>query len=85
MKLLFSFLAIFGFALSSNEAIKAVNIVPGGQNIGIEIKPGGLMVSGTYDIKYNGTTYNPSINSDIQKGDIIYKANDEVVKDKHFY
>ncbi|MCH5171625.1 MAG: SpoIVB peptidase [Erysipelotrichales bacterium] len=80
MKLLFSFLSIFGAIISPNQPLKAVNIIPGGQNIGIEIKPGGLMVSGTYDIKYGGKTYNPSLNSDIQTGDIIYKANGEVVQ-----
>ncbi|MCH5180455.1 MAG: SpoIVB peptidase [Erysipelotrichales bacterium] len=80
MKLLFSFLSILSVMVSGNHVMKSVNIVPGGQNIGIEIKPGGLMVSGTYDIKYEGKTYNPSSNSDIQKGDIIYKANDAVVQ-----
>lgn len=77
MKLLFSFLSIFG-TLTLN--VKAINIYPGGQNIGIEIKPGGLMVSGTYDVKEGGESYNPSKDNDIQKGDIIYKANNEVVK-----
>lgn len=81
MKLLFSFLALCSVAITTPKApIRNLNVVPGGQNVGIEIKPGGLIVSGTYDVKDETTSYNPSRDSDINKGDIIYKANDIVVK-----
>lgn len=44
MKLLFSFIGVLGVSLSANNApLKAINVIPGGQNIGIEIKPGGLL------------------------------------------
>lgn len=66
--------------LSTPNNLKAMNIVPGGQNIGIEIKPGGLIVTGTYDVKQDSFTYNPANDSDINKGDIIYKANSHIIK-----
>jgi len=81
MKLLFSFIGVLGVSLSvNNTPLKAINVIPGGQNIGIEIKPGGLIVSGTYNIEYEGKTHNPSDNNNIIKGDIITKANDIQVK-----
>ena len=59
---------------------KSINLIPGGQNIGIEIRTDGLIVSGTYDLKLeNGSIYNPSKNSDINRGDIIIKANNKAV------
>ena len=80
MKLLFSFIPMVAMSLNvSNGPLKAINVTPGGQNIGIEIKPGGLIVSGTYNIELDGKTYNPSDNN-ILKGDIITKANDKQVK-----
>lgn len=71
------FLPLFAFLLTS---AKSINLIPGGQNIGIEIRTDGLIVSGTYDLKLeNGSIYNPSKNSDINRGDIIIKANNKAV------
>lgn len=79
MKLFFSCLVgigIISFAITSPVIASALDLVPGGQNIGIEIRPDGLIVSGTYDIKVDkNTTYNPTRDSDIKVGDIIYEAN----------
>ncbi|MGM9859082.1 MAG: SpoIVB peptidase [Bacilli bacterium] len=76
MKKIF-FLPLFTFLLAS---AKSINLIPGGQNIGIEIKTDGLIVSGTYDLRLeNGSIYNPSKNSDINRGDIIIKANNKAV------
>ena len=72
------FLPLFAFLLTS---AKSINLIPGGQNIGIEIRTDGLIVSGTYDLKLeNGSIYNPSKNSDINRGDIIIKANNKIVR-----
>ena len=71
------FLPLFAFLFIS---AKSINLIPGGQNIGIEIWTDGLIVSGTYDLKLeNGSIDNPSKNSDINRGDIIIKANNKAV------
>ena len=53
-------------------------VIIGGDNIGIELDFEGILVSGTYDVKYNNTTYNPSQN-DIKKGDYIIKIDSNKV------
>ena len=68
--LLTLFLTFF-MAITSPVAILAKDLVIGGQNIGIELKSNGLLISGTYDVKQNGKIYNPKSDSDIRKGDLI--------------
>lgn len=58
---------------------EVANIIPGGENIGIEIKPQGVVVIGSYDVNIKNIDYNPSKDSDIVKGDLIYMVNDEVI------
>ena len=50
------------------------SIIPGGENIGIEIKSKGVVVIGGYDVVSESTSYNPIKESDIQKGDLIYQV-----------
>ncbi len=52
------------------------NLVPGGENIGIEVKSNGVLVVGFYNV--NG--YSPGIQAGLKKGDIIYKVDDTVIK-----
>ena len=47
-------------------------IIPGGENIGIEINTKGIIVVGTYEINNK----NPALESGIQIGDIITEIND---------
>lgn len=56
-------------------------IIPGGENIGVEIKPHGVVVVGGYDIVTDNVKYNPLEDSDIKKGDLIYKVNGEDIND----
>lgn len=73
LKMLFlSILCIIGFK-QGIVAANAVNLVPGGQTIGIEIRPDGLIISGTYDVKTSNGSYNPSKDSDIKRGDILFE------------
>ncbi len=51
------------------------SIIPGGENIGVEIRPHGVVVIGGYDVSNETLTYNPTKDSDIQKGDLIYQVN----------
>ena len=53
-------------------------VIVGGDNIGIELDFEGILISGTYDVKYNNTIYNPSRN-DIKKGDYIIKIDSNKV------
>ena len=48
-----------------------VFLVRGGENIAFEVRPDGLIVTSTYDVKIGNDIYNPSKHSDINKGDII--------------
>lgn len=51
------------------------SLIPGGENIGIEIKPDGVVVIGSYDVNNGKESYNPIKDSNIKKGDLIYKIN----------
>lgn len=68
---LLTLLLTFFMAITSPITIFAKNLVIGGQNIGIELKSNGLLISGTYDVKENGKIYNPKSDSDLRKGDLI--------------
>lgn len=49
------------------------NVIIGGENIGFGLKPAGLLISGTYDVKVGAESFNPKKN-DINKGDLIIEA-----------
>ena len=73
---IFPLFVIFLMSAKSVDPLYVTKLIPGGQNIGLEIKTDGLIVSGTYDLKLeNGSLYNPSKDEDINRGDIIVKAN----------
>lgn len=73
--ILFSLISIFSGLLQNPMA----SLIPGGENIGIEIKPNGVLVIGGYDVNTSNESYNPLKDSDIKKGDLIIKVNDEDV------
>ena len=54
--------------------IDAKEVYLGGNSIGIEVINEGLLISGTYDVRDKGKIYNPSVNDDIKKGDILVKV-----------
>lgn len=73
--------------LFSLPLISNVYLIPGGDNIAFELKTDGIIVTSTYDIKIGNTIYNPTVHSDINRGDIIkacegYKVNsvDDFIK-----
>ena len=60
------------------ESLLAKDLVPGGENIAIEVRAEGLLVTGTYDVKYgDNKVYNPAKDSDIKRKDLIYSMNGE--------
>ena len=59
--------------------IDAKEVYLGGNSIGIEVINEGLLISGTYDVKDKSKIYNPSVNDDIKKGDILVKVEDTKV------
>ena len=75
--LLTLFLTFF-ITLTSQITVFAKQVKLGGQNIGIELRSEGLLISGTYDVKTENENYNPKADSDIRKGDLIVS-----VEDKH--
>ena len=76
---LLTLLLTFFMAIASPITILAKDLVIGGQNIGIELKSNGLLISGTYDVKENKKTYNPKDDSDIRKGDLIISIGEDRV------
>lgn len=70
-----AFLSLVACLCAGNQIAKAYakDLVPGGENVGIEIRPDGLIISGTYDVKSGYTIYNPSRDSDIKRGDLLYE------------
>lgn len=76
MKLFFlSLLMTFSSMFSNITCLESSYLIPGGENIGIEIKSHGVVVIGGYDVITNNDKYNPSKDSDIVKGDLIYQIN----------
>ena len=73
-------------AISAPLAIISLLFIPGkevylgGENIGFGLKPDGVIVSDTYDLKTDSGIYNPAKNSDIKKGDIIKKIDDKTIE-----
>lgn len=65
--------------LFSSFSYQLNDIYVGGENIVFEIKPEGIIVTGTYDIKTNLGTYNPLRDSDIQIGDIIISIDNKEI------
>ena len=60
------FLVIALFVVFAPLVVSARELIPGGQNIGMEIRTNGLIISGTYDVKLNGKLITCT-DSDIQK------------------
>ena len=71
LPLMISFFCAFLPSISINNT----KLIPSGENILFEIKPDGVIVTGFYDVKDENRYYNPSIHSDICKGDLIKKVN----------
>ena len=76
---LLTLLLTFFMAITSPITIFAREVVIGGQNIGIELRSNGLLISGTYDVKTNNKTYNPRSDSDFRKGDMIISIGENSV------
>ncbi|MCI5745521.1 MAG: SpoIVB peptidase [Erysipelotrichaceae bacterium] len=56
---------------------QVISLIPGGENIGVEIRANGVVVIGGYDVYNESIKYNPCKDSDIKKGDLIYQVNNE--------
>ena len=65
LSLLLSLSSVFPF----NNSLESSYLIPGGENIGVEIKPNGVVVIGGYDVVNKDISYNPSKDSDIVKPD----------------
>lgn len=76
---LLTLILTFFMAITSPMTILAKDVVIGGQNIGIELRSNGLLISGTYDVKENNKKYNPKSDSDIKKGDLIISVGEDRV------
>lgn len=79
-KIYFIVLFVLSFFLSSSSLLlQAYEVIPGGENVGIEVKANGVLVIGGYDVVTANGKYNPTSDSDIKKGDLIYQANDTAI------
>ena len=58
LSLLLSISSIF------NDTLESSYLIPGGENIGIEIRCNGVVVIGGYDVINENIKYNPSKDSD---------------------
>ena len=76
---LLTLLLTFFMAIASPMTILAREVVIGGQNVGIELRSNGLLISGTYDVKTKEKTYNPKSDSDLKKGDLIISIGEDRV------
>ena len=76
---LLTLLLTFFMAITSPMTILGRELVIGGQNIGIELRSNGLLISGTYDVKNGNKIYNPKSDSDLKKGDLIISVGENRV------
>lgn len=81
MKKIILTMAIFFLSIGTPKTASALTLIPGGENIAFEIYPDGIIVTGSYNVDYNSTNYNPSRDSDIVKGDKIVKIGNYKVTD----
>lgn len=56
-----------------------LKLIPSGENIVFKMNTKGIIVTGTYDVTHDKGTYNPDKNSDIKRGDIILKINNQSI------
>ncbi|MFV0249954.1 MAG: SpoIVB peptidase [Bacilli bacterium] len=65
------------FIIIPNQVLAYSNyLIPGGENIGIEVNSKGIIIVGTYEV--NGTK--PANNAGLKQGDIITQVDDKDVK-----
>ena len=76
---LLTLILTFFMAITSPLTILAREVVIGGQNVGIELRSNGLLISGTYDVKTKNKTYNPKSDSDLKQGDLIISVGENRV------
>jgi len=76
---LLTLLLTFFMAITSPMTILGRELVIGGQNVGIELRSNGLLISGTYDVKTENNKYNPKSDSDLRKGDLIISIGEDRV------
>lgn len=60
--------------ICSISDVYAIEVILGGQSIGIQLNYDGIMISGTYDIIVDNETYNPSSDG-YQSGELITHVN----------
>ena len=69
-----NFLIATAFLMSSVNK-NQLDIIPSGENIVFEIKPEGIIITGSYKVKIDSYSYDPLKDSDIRIGDIILEVN----------
>ena len=69
-----NFLIATAFLMSSDNK-NQLDIIPSGENIVFEIKPEGIIITGSYKVKIDSYSYDPLKDSDIRIGDIILEVN----------
>lgn len=81
IKLIFCFilLSILIITPSIINVSGSYSVILGGENIGMELKGEGLIVSNTTTIHFNDISYNPSEDSDIKIGDLIYEIDNNKI------
>ena len=68
-----NFLIATAFLMSSVNK-NQIDIIPSGENIVFEIKPEGIIITGSYKVKIDSYSYDPLKDSDIRIGDIILEV-----------
>ena len=74
-KKLITFFIVTTFIMPQTLFAYSKYILPGGENIGLQINNNGIIVAGFYSID----NYNPGLDANLQKGDIIRKVNNKSI------
>ena len=75
---MYNLLLTTAFLLGVNT-INNQDIIPSGENIVFEIKPEGIIITGSYKVKIDNYNYDPFKDSDIKVGDIILEVNNNKI------
>ena len=66
--------------LVDSVLLSNISVIPGGENIGLKLDANGVLVIGSYDVVSENKIYNPSVDSNILNGDLIYEVEGNKIK-----
>ncbi|WP_353892363.1 SpoIVB peptidase [Proteinivorax hydrogeniformans] len=80
-ELTFNLLGLIPLRKVNVEVVPPMEVIPGGESIGVRVSDEGVIVVGTDKVYSDGGSTKPAKNAGIQPGDVILKVNNKKVTD----